>query len=361
MPTTPPPFDKSPSFVVYDPDPLNGGAPPAEAAAAPHTPLDLFFVRNHGPVPDLDPAAFRLRIEGRVRRPLELGLADLAASTERITVPAVLQCAGFRRQELIAVAPIAAGELPWGEEPTGSAQWSGFRLADLLAAAGPEDGAAHVAFLGLDRCAVDGGETAFGGSIPLDKALSPEVLLADTMNGQPLPAVHGGPLRVMVPGYIGARSVKWVSRIEVRDAPSENHYQAKAYRWLPDAATTVEAAEMLGELWVNTLVTSPAAGDSVPAGEVTVAGWSLAADGVARVEVSGDGGATWVAAELAAEQSPWDWRPWHARLDLSPGAHTLVARAFDRANRTQPATAAERWNRKGYMNNAWHRVAIDVK
>lgn len=354
-----PPFDKSPSFVVYDRDPLNGGAPPAEAAATQRTPIDRFFVRNHGPVPDLDPATFRLRVEGRVRRPLELGLADLAASTPRISVPAVLQCAGFRRQELLEVAPIP-GELPWGEEPAGSALWSGFRLADLLAAAGPDEGAAHVAFVGLDRCAAGGGETAFGGSIPLAKALSPEVLLADTMNGAPLPAVHGGPLRVVVPGYIGARSVKWVHRIELRDTPSENHYQAKAYRWLPDARTEVESAEMLGELWINTLVTAPAQGDRLAAGEVTVSGWAVAAEGVARVEVSGDGGATWVAADLADEESPWDWRLWSARLDLAPGAHTLLARAFDRAGRAQPETAAERWNRKGYMNNAWHRVAINA-
>jgi sulfite oxidase len=354
-----PPFDKSPTFVVYDPDPLNGGAPAAEAAATQRTPLGAFFVRNHGPVPEIDPAAFRLRVEGRVRRPLELSLADLAASTERVSVPAALQCAGFRRQELLALGPVP-GELPWGEEPAGSALWSGFRLADLLAAAGPADGAAHVAFLGLDRCAVGGGETAFGGSIPLAKALSPEVLLADGMNGAPLPAVHGGPLRVVVPGFIGARSVKWVSRIELRDAPSENHYQAKAYRWLPAPDTPVETSEMLGELWINVLVTAPAAGARVAAGEVAVAGWAVAADGVARVEVSGDGGATWQSAELAEETSPWDWRLWSARLPLAPGERTIVARAFDAAGRTQPAQVAERWNRKGYMNNAWHRVAIEA-
>jgi sulfite oxidase len=151
-----------------------------------------------------------------------------------------------------------------------------------------------------------------------------------------------------------------VARIEVRDTPSDNHYQAKAYRWFPDADTPVESADMLGELWINTLVTAPAAGERLPAGEATVSGWALAADGVARVEVSGDGGATWAAAELAAEASPWDWRPWSARVDLAPGPRILVARAFDRAGRAQPATAAERWNRKGYMNNAWHRVAVEA-
>jgi sulfite oxidase len=354
--TAPPPADKSPSFHVYEAEPLNGGAPAAEAAG-PRTPIDRFFVRNHGPVPEIDPQSFRLRVEGRVRRPLELSLADLAASHQRVSVPAVLQCAGFRRQELLALGPIA-GELPWGEEPAGSALWSGYRLADLLAAAGPEEGAAHVAFAGLDRCAAGGGETVFGASIPLAKATAPEVLLADGMNGEPLPPVHGGPLRVVVPGYIGARSVKWVASIEVRDTPTDNHYQAKAYRWLPDPETPVEAAEMLGELWINVLVTAPAAGATVDAGEVAVSGWAVAAEGVSRVEVSGDGGATWQAAELAAETSPWDWRLWTARLALAPGERTVVARAFDAAGRAQPATAAERWNRKGYMNNAWHRVSF---
>lgn len=356
-PTAPPP-DKSPSFVVYQPEPLNGGVPAAEAAG-PATPADRFFVRNHGPVPEVDPETFRLRVEGLVRRPLELSLADLAASSERLTVPAVLQCAGFRRQELLALGPIP-GELPWGEEPAGSAAWSGFRLADVLAAAGPTDGAAHVAFAGLDRCATSSGETVFGGSIPLAKALAPEVLLADGMNGGPLPAVHGGPLRVVVPGYIGARSVKWVASIEVRDRPSDNHYQAKAYRWLPAPDTPVETAEMLGELWINVLITAPAAGSRLAAGGAAVTGWAVAADGVARVEVSGDGGATWQEAELAPETSPWDWRLWTARLPLAAGRRTLVARAFDTAGRAQPEHPAQRWNRKGYMNNAWHRVEIEA-
>ncbi|HEX6202633.1 MAG TPA: sulfite oxidase [Thermoanaerobaculia bacterium] len=357
--TIAPPVDKSASFVVYQAEPLNGGVPAAEAAG-PETPIDRFFVRNHGPVPEVDPESFRLRVDGLVRRPLEMSLADLAVAGERVTVPAVLQCAGFRRQELLEVGPIP-GELPWGEEPAGSAAWSGLRLADVLAAAGPADGAEHVAFLGLDRCATSAGDTAFGGSIPLAKALAPEVLLADGMNGGPLPAVHGGPLRVVVPGYIGARSVKWVARIELRDTPSDNHYQAKAYRWLPDPGTPVETAEMLGELWINVLITAPAAGARVTAGEVEVAGWAVAADGVARVEVSGDGGATWRAAELAPERSPWDWRLWSARLPLAAGRRTLVARAFDAAGRAQPAHPAERWNRKGYMNNAWHRVTIGVE
>lgn len=358
MSTAPPPAGKSPTFVVYQAEPLNGGVPAAEAAGA-RTPVEGFFVRNHGPVPEVDPQSFRLRVDGLVRRPLEMSLADLAAAGERVTVPAVLQCAGFRRQELLELGPIP-GELPWGEEPAGSALWSGFRLADVLAAAGPAEGAAHVAFLGLDRCATGAGETAFGGSIPLAKALAPEVLLADGMNGGPLPAVHGGPLRVVVPGYIGARSVKWVARIEVREMPSDNHYQAKAYRWLPDAETPVETAEMLGPLWINVLITAPAAGARVEAGEVTVSGWAVAADGVARVEVSGDGGSTWQAAELAAETSPWDWRRWSTRLPLAPGRRALVARAFDTAGRAQPASPGERRNRKGYMNNAWHRVPLEL-
>ncbi|HEX2163003.1 MAG TPA: sulfite oxidase [Thermoanaerobaculia bacterium] len=350
--------EKSPSLVVYQEEPLNAGVPAAEAAGE-VTPTERFFVRNHGPVPAVDAAAYRLRVDGLARRPLELSLADLAGSFERVTVPAALQCAGFRRQELFAVTPIP-GELPWGEEPAGNATWSGFRLADVLAAAGPEAGAAHVAFTGLDSCSSSSGETPFGGSVPLDKATSPEVLLADGMNGGPLPAVHGGPLRVVVPGYIGARSVKWVERIELRATPSENHYQSRAYRWLPQAETAVETAEMLGELWVTSLLVAPAAGAVLSAGPCEVSGWALAADGVARVEVSADGGSTWQAAELAPEASPWAWRLWRARVDLAPGGATLVARAFDAAGHSQPADPAVRWNRKGYMNNAWHRVPVEV-
>jgi sulfite oxidase len=200
--------------------PRNAGPELAALRAQVVTPNGLFFIRSHGDVPRVDPASFRLEVGGLVRRPLALTLAEIRARPAR-TATVTLECAGNRRGDLIAVEPIP-GELPWGEDAIGNAFWTGTPLADLLAEAGPHPSASHVAFSGLDDVLRHGETFRFGGSIPLEKALAPEVLLAWEMNGVPLPPEHGAPLRAVVPGFIGARSVKWLSRIELRDTPSEN-------------------------------------------------------------------------------------------------------------------------------------------
>jgi len=209
----------------------------------------------------------------------------------------------------------------------------------------------------------------FGGSIPLGRALHPDVLLADTMNGEPLPAAHGAPLRVVVPGYIGARSVKWVSRITLQEGPSDNYFQAKAYRLFPASITpeTVvwENGMMLGESPVNSAICAPLDGERVPAGKTTVRGWAVAGGDrqVARVEVSNDGGTTWQGAELqngAKTEESRGWTFWTAPLDLGAGEHEILCRAFDTAAQTQPRETSEVWNFKGYANNAWHRVRVRV-
>ena len=152
------------------------------------------------------------------------------------TETATLQCAGNRRAGLIAIRDVP-GEAPWGPGATGTATWIGVALADVLALAGPLREAAHVGLEGADLCPEARPAQRFGGSIPLDKACRPEVVLAWAMNGEPLPAVHGAPLRVVVPGYIGARSIKWLERIEVRSTPWEGYFQRVAYRLLPEDGT----------------------------------------------------------------------------------------------------------------------------
>ena len=179
---------------------------------------------------------------------------------------ATLQCAGNRRAGLIAIRDIP-GESPWGPGATGTATWTGVALADVLALAGPRRDAAHVGFEGADFCPEARPAQRFGGSIPLDKARRPEVLLAWAMNGEPLPPVHGAPLRVVVPGYIGARSVKWLERIEVRSTPWAGYFQHVAYRLLPEDGTPGPGAGMpLGLVALNSDVLSPADGETVAAG-----------------------------------------------------------------------------------------------
>lgn len=357
------PFSKHPSLIIRQADPFNAGPPPDLLSRDEITPADLFFVRNHGNVPALDPAVYRLRVGGLVARPLELSLEDLRRDFAEHTVAATLQCAGNRRMELLSVREIP-GEVPWDLEAISHGVWTGVRLSDVLARAGIAAGAAHVAFTGLDEVERRGRRFGFGASIPLDKALGPEALLAYEMNGAPLPAIHGAPLRLVVPGYIGARSVKWLGEIVIQDAPSDNYFQSVAYRLFPpeaDAATARdEDGRMLGELFTSAAICAPLTGETRPAGPTVVRGYAVGQGGapVDRVEVSADDGRTWTEATLLGEAQPWGWRLWEAEVALRPGLQTLVARAADAAGHGQPAGLAETWNFKGYMNNAWHRVAV---
>ncbi len=348
---------------TYIADPLNLGASPMLLRQTPITPTDVFFVRNHAPIPDINPDDYRLVIDGLVQRPLTLSLDELRRRFPAHTVVATLQCAGHRRRELTEVQPIDAAEIVWDIDAVSTAVWSGARLRDVLDAAGPRPQAAHVAFLGLDL--VDKIQDGFGGSIPLDKALDADVLLAYEMNGAPLPPTHGYPLRVVVPGYIGARSVKWVGRITVQATPSTNYYQAHAYKLFPPSVTgaTVnwEEGEMLGALPVNSFIITPRPGARLPAGELTVQGIALPGDAarIERVELSCDGGQTWRAATLTAPPQQWAWCFWEATCSLPPGRHELVVRAADSAGHTQPASLRDVWNFKGYVNNAYHRVPVE--
>ncbi|HEX7181823.1 MAG TPA: sulfite oxidase [Thermoanaerobaculia bacterium] len=354
-------FGKAPDLLVRQEEPFNGGPPPAQLRRGFITPNELFFVRNHGAVPEVDPASYRLAVEGRVKRPFRISLEEIQR-LPKVTLAATLQCAGNRRTELMAVAPIP-NELGWGEEAISTAEWGGVPLRQVLAAAEPEPEARHAAFSGLDETERHGHLFNFGGSIPLDKALQGEVLLAYEMNGRPLPPVHGAPLRVVVPGYIGARSVKWLSRITLQEEPSDNYFQARAYRLFPahvgPDSVVWETGLMLGEFNVSSAIYAPAEGETVAPGPVSVRGYAYAGERrVARVDVSADGGKVWTTADLEPERSRWAWRLWEARFDLPPGEHELVCRAWDSAAQTQPEHPAQVWNFKGYMNNAWHRVRV---
>lgn len=362
-------FNKHPALNYYSTEPLVGGPPLPLLRQHPITPNELFFIRSHGATPEIDPAQYQFQITGLAGQPRAFTLADLSRFP-RATLTATLQCAGNRRRELMAVKPIP-GEVAWDADGISTAVWSGVRLRDVLEAVGVGEGAQHVAFTGADDVTRHGHVFGYGSSIPIDKALSPEVLLADTMNGAPLPAVHGYPLRVVTPGYIGARSVKWLQSISLQAAPSDNYFQSHSYRLFapPVRAETVvwEEGLMLGEQSLNAVICAPEAGAvlraaSMRAGTVRVSGYAVAGGlrSVARVDVSTDGGRSW---QTAALQPPcaWTWQFWEAAFALRPGPAEIVVRAWDSAANTQPEHAASVWNFKGYMNNAWHRVPVIVK
>ena len=340
-------------------------AEPTTAALNHHplTPLDTFYSRNHGPIQRLDPQTWRLELDGLVDRPCTLPLAELRQRFTHHTVVATLQCAGNRRAELSAVRPIP-GQTLWGPAAISTAEWTGVALADVLGYAGLRPQAGHVAFVEADTARRPSGSPVFGGSIPIAKAMSNEVLLAWQMNGEPLPVVHGAPLRVVVPGYIGARSVKWLRRITVREHPSENYFQAKDYRLLPADADPTEAAAghglSLGVAALNAAILLPGEGQTLPAGPVQVSGYASAGDrrDVARLDVSVDGGRRWRQADLAMAPSPWAWRLWQLTVDLPPGPNQIFARAWDSSATCQPERVEHMWNPLGYMNTAWSRVHV---
>ena len=356
-------LEKHPDMIVREQEPLNGGPPPHLITRSYVTPNDLFFVRSHAPVPQIDPEEYRLSIDGLVDRPVELSLGELQ-ELPRVRLHATLQCAGNRRTDLFALADVP-GEVPWGDEAISHAEWGGVSLAHILQRAGVKRGAGHVEFIGLDECQKGGQSFGFGGSVPLRKALSGEVLVATEMNGEPLAPMHGYPARIVTPGYIGARSVKWVGKINLLDHPSENYYQSRAYRLFPShvdpSNVDWESGLMLGELSVNAAIAQPQPEVSLAPGSVTVCGYSQAGGErrVARVDVSADGGESWIEAKLG-EARPWSWRFWSAEVELSEGEHVLIARAWDSAGNSQPESPRQTWNFKGYMNNAWSRVTVKV-
>ncbi|MCV7377402.1 sulfite oxidase [Mycobacterium alsense] len=362
-------WDKRDDMIVRADLPYNAEPPPAVLAASDITPIDAFYARNHGRIPDTAPHRWQLRVDGLVPRPLTLTYERLTTEFDHHDVVATLACAGNRRAELLRVRPIP-GKEPWAHGAISTAQWRGVRLADVLAAAGAHDGAdpdgLHVAFEATDVAEEARPPQPYGSSIPLPKAMSPEVLLAWRMNDEPLPRAHGGPVRVVVPGYIGARSVKWVTAITVQPGPSENYFQSHDYRILPADADVdaVAAGEgiSLSSLALNCDILDPTDGDRVPRGPLTIRGYGIVGDGrsVERVDLSLDDGRSWRQADLHRAPSEWSWRPWSLTVDAVPGQLRIIARAWDDTGATQPESAASLWNPRGYGNNAWARVALRV-
>jgi len=343
-----------------DAEGLNTGTWPVPAGQF-ITPAEDFYTRSHAPIPAIDPNLWRLEVGGLVQRPLSFRLADLERFP-RQEITATLVCAGLRRDEF---GPLP-GELPWGAEPAGTGRWSGFALRDVLHAASIADSAAYVELVGLDRVDRHGQQFGFGGSVDLAKAISPEVLLATHLNDAPLSPEHGFPLRAVVPGWIGARSVKWLGRISLLQDPSTNYFQTRAYRverkMDPRDPRDVSGGIALSRVLVNSVILEPVADQVVPAGRVAIHGWALGTEGrrLSSVELSVNDGSDWTEVRLG-QTSDWSWTLWCAEVSLAPGRRTLVVRATDSAGDTQPEAVAATWNVKGYANNAWHRITIQVE
>lgn len=362
---------RHPALTVNSQRPFNAEPPPGLLTDTYITPNSIFFTRNHLPVPNLDPKTYRLQVVGAHRgKSLSLSLDDLRRFPKHeITV--TLQCAGNRRSEMTRFKEVKG--LDWRIGAISTARWAGARLCDVLAQAGHRlsDTEAHVCFEGLDA---DPTGTAYGASIPLARAMNPEaeVLLAYEMNGEPLPRDHGFPVRVVVPGVVGARHVKWLGKVSVEPEESHSHWQRRDYKGFSPSVdwdtVDFDSAPSIQELPVQSAITEPQNGATVESGEVTVKGyaWSGGGRAVVRVDVSLDGGLTWQTATLDdEEQRPrkaWAWRLWQLQAPVPAGKKELniVCKAVDDSYNVQPDTVAPIWNLRGVLSNAWHRVHVRV-
>ena len=358
------PQGKARGFITFSEAPYSGGPALEALCRARVTPTAQHFVRSHGGVPEVDKTTFALKVRGLVKRPRSFTLAQLKAMRKRRAEVAI-ECAGNRRAELNVVEQVT-GEIPWGPQAIGNAVWNGVALEAVLEAVGVERTARHVEFVGLDAAAKRGRSTPFAGSVPIDVAIAGGSLLAYGMNGKPLPPHHGAPLRAVIPGYIGARSVKWLGRIEVRAKPSTNHFQAHTYKVVPQGATAKEwqMAPPLGPARVNCAISEPTEGAALRAPLVTVRGYARPSFGhyLLRIELSTDGATTWTRVRAAPNpRGPGAWVTWATRLWLRQGEYVLAARALDGSERPQPSSLERAWNAGGYVNNAWHRVPIHVE
>ena len=350
------PVPKSPDFVFHQELPPNGGPPLNRLIDEFVTPVPDFFLRTHGNIPDFDRSTYRLTVGGLVNKPHQFSLTELEQFPLK-EITATLQCAGNRRSSASAIKPVP-NEVGWGNEAISNAVWTGCSLADILHFTRFPDHVRHVEFIGSDQCQKEGTRTQFGGSIPLGRALLGDVLLAWQMNGQPLTPEHGAPLRVIVPGYIGARSVKWLKEINLLVAPSRNPFHAHAYRLFPPGASSTNAdwehALELGELSVNSCI---CAIEDVLNG-LLVKGYATAGGSrhVVRVDVGYGEPLRWIEASLQDPAEPGIWRRWQALTPKLLMGELICVRAWDSAANTQPEDPESVWNFKGYMNNAWHRV-----
>ncbi|MDY7231259.1 sulfite oxidase [Hyalangium rubrum] len=326
-------------LVVVKPEPFNAETP-TQALALGRTPTPVFYVRSNHAEPELSPDTHRISVEGAVEDAFMLEVAELSQQKRR-SLTVTLECAGNGRTSM---APLPEGE-PWGQGALGTAIWTGVPLAEVLSRARLRKEAVEVLIEGADGK----GSKRFARALPLSKALHPDTLLALEMNGAPLTRAHGAPVRLVVPGWYGMASVKWVSRIEALTRPFEGYYQRD--RYIYDTADG-RKPEPVTRMRVKSLITSPEEGARLTEGPVVVQGMAWSGERrVVQVEVAVDGGDNWKSATLLEVPRPSAWVRWAFTWENpKPGRHTLRARATDEAGETQPESA--QWNRLGYGNNA---------
>jgi DMSO/TMAO reductase YedYZ molybdopterin-dependent catalytic subunit len=329
---------------------------PLEALRYDVTPAGLHYLLIHFDIPAADESGWTLRVDGRVERPLALGVDELRRLPSK-TLRVTLECAGNGRGQTSPRYP----SMPWMEEGVSTAEWTGVPLAAVIERAGLREDAREIVFHGADRGFDRNIEHSYARSLAPAEALREDVLLVYAMNGAPLPPQHGYPLRLVVPSWYGMASVKWLERIEAIDHAYDGVQQALSYHF---RTVPGEKGTPCTRMRVNSLMAPPGIPDffgrrrTVDAGPVEILGRAWSGDGeVVRVEFAVDG--EWRDAALDASDGPYAWRRWRAQWRATPGAHELRCRATDATGAVQPLDPP--WDVTGFGNNSAQRVEVNVR
>lgn len=392
---------RSPHLIVLSDKPFNAETPAKLLIENQITPTEIFFVRNHLPVPEVDIEDYKLEIcigsdgdEDNLEMIAEYTYEELKSLFKPHTVESIIQCSGNRRKELKKVREIKG--LDWGIGAFGNAKWTGVRLIDILDRHNVNEASSkfkHLQMGGLD-CDMSG--KCYSASISSDIAFDAksEVLLAYEMNGEPLTRDHGFPIRLIAPGVTGARNVKWLSKLILSNEESTGHWQRNDYKSFSPSVDmfTVDYSKSISiqEMPVQSAICDPQSGDKlrISSGKIDEANkeailsipvngyaWSGGGKLILRVDVSIDNGATWQTASL--EQEPdfdkrnktWHWTRWKTNIELpveefierKKDKVEICCRAVDSAYNSQPERAETIWNVRGVVNNCWHRVELYVE
>lgn len=392
---------RNPILQILTKEPFNAETPSKLLAPTFVTPADILFVRNHLPVPEVDMDDYKLQIctgsdsdQDHQTIVAEFSLDELKSKFKPVSIKSVIQCSGNRRRDLKNIKEIKG--LNWNVGAIGNAEWTGARLVDVLESLNLKKTSSikHVQLEGLD-CDMSG--QAYGASISADVALDPErdVILAYEMNGKPLSRDHGFPLRFVAPGVTGARNVKWLSKVILSHEESSSHWQQNDYKsFSPNIDMfnlNYKESISIQEMPVQSAICDPVDGDEIKlkldkSGSnpvIPLRGYAYSGGGrmIIRVDVSIDGGSSWMTANLddlprygdgtpnyERRNQTWSWMRWSMNLSVpdniiksGSGSLEVLCRAFDSSYNSQPERAETVWNVRGVVNNSWHKIKLQVR
>lgn len=373
---------RHPILQINSKEPFNAEPPRSALISSYVTPVDFFYKRNHGPIPIVDDIErYYVSICGLIENSKDLFMRDIRM-LPKYNITATLQCAGNRRTAMSKVRTVKG--VGWDVSAIGNAVWSGAKLADVLELVGipkltsiTSSGGKHVEFVSVDKCKEENGGP-YKASIPLSQATNPEadVLLAYEMNGEPLNRDHGHPLRVVVPGVIGARSVKWLDTINILAEECQGFFMQKDYKMFPPSVNwdniNWNSRRPLMDFPVQCVICSLEDVNVMKPGKAKVSGYAVSGGGrgIERVDISIDGGKNWVEASryqktgipyIADHMSSdkWAWVFFEVIVDI-PYSIQIAAKAVDTAANVQPESVETIWNLRGVLNTSWHQVQIRV-